>query len=77
MEFSMVVIDMAKTTVDLDGDRLAKAQRILGTSTIRETVDAALEQVIAEAARAEFVTLAASGVFAELLEPEIERKMWT
>lgn len=68
---------MAKTTVDLDNDHLSQAQAILGTTTIKETVDAALVKVIAESARADFVELAASGAFSELLDPEIEQKMWS
>lgn len=68
---------MAKTTVDINNEHLSKAQEVLGTSTIKETVDAALMRVIAESARSEFVELAASGAFSELLDPEVERKMWS
>ncbi|GAA4906334.1 Arc/MetJ family transcription regulator [Stackebrandtia albiflava] len=67
---------MAKTTVDLDPGRLAKVQEILGTSTIKETIDVALRRVVAESARKEFVEIAASGAFSELTDPEVERKMW-
>lgn len=68
---------MAKAMIDLDSDQLSKAREILGTSTITETVDAALTQVISSAAQAGFVELAASGAFAELVDPEVERGMWS
>jgi Arc/MetJ family transcription regulator len=68
---------MAKTTIDVDSQKVDKAQEILGTQTIRDTVDAALRHVIAAAARREFIEIAASGAFAELLDPEVERQMWS
>lgn len=68
---------MAKTTVDVDSEKIIKAQAILGTGTIKDTVDAALRQVIADAARRDFIVMAAAGVFAELLEPETERRIWS
>ena len=34
---------MARTIIDIDNDKLARAQRALRTSTKRETVNAALE----------------------------------
>ena len=38
---------MDKTSLVIDRDKVAEAKRILGTSTLAETVDAALEEVIA------------------------------
>ena len=38
---------MARTIIDLDEDKLARAQRALRTTTKRETVNAALELVAA------------------------------
>jgi Arc/MetJ family transcription regulator len=40
------VVPVAKTTVDIDADRLARVREILGTKTIRETIDAAFREVI-------------------------------
>jgi Arc/MetJ family transcription regulator len=40
-----------KTSLSIDRDKLAEVRKILGTSTIAETVDAALDEVIALAAR--------------------------
>ena len=40
-----------KTSLVIDRDKLAETREILGTKTIAETVDAALDEVIALAAR--------------------------
>jgi Arc/MetJ family transcription regulator len=39
-----------KTSMVIDRDKVARAREILGTSTIAETVDAALDEVIRVAA---------------------------
>jgi Arc/MetJ family transcription regulator len=41
-----------KTTVDIDTDLLAKARQILGTATIKDTVDRSFEAVIRQQALA-------------------------
>ena len=38
---------MAKHLVDIDEDKLATARQVLGTSTIKGTVDRALDEAIA------------------------------
>jgi len=40
-----------KTSLAIDREKLAEAREILGTRTIAETVDAALDEVVALAAR--------------------------
>jgi Arc/MetJ family transcription regulator len=67
---------MSKTTVDLDTEKLEQAKEVLHTTTIKETIDAALAQVVAAAGRREFIELARSGYFAELEDPASERRMW-
>lgn len=37
---------MRRTSLEIDDNRLARAQRVLGTSGIKETIDRALEEVI-------------------------------
>lgn len=37
---------MRRTTVEIDDDRLRRAQRVLGTSGIKDTIDRALEEVV-------------------------------
>lgn len=65
-----------KTTIEVDPTKIAQAQAILGTTTMRDTVDTALAQVITDAARRRFVELAAEGTFAELVTAEAERRIW-
>jgi Arc/MetJ family transcription regulator len=40
-----------RTTVELDPDRLAEVRAILGTSGIRDTIDAAFDRVVRQARR--------------------------
>lgn len=42
---------MHKTTLIVDDEKLRKARRILGTSGIRDTIDRALDEVLALEAR--------------------------
>jgi Arc/MetJ family transcription regulator len=67
---------MAKTSVDIDMDRLGQAKEILGTDTIRDTIDVAIREVIRRAATQNLVSLAESGAFAALLEPGAEERLW-
>jgi Arc/MetJ family transcription regulator len=67
---------MAKTSVDIDMAHLEQARAILGTSTIRETIDAAFREVIRVAAVRGLVDSAEGGAFAALLEPDAERALW-
>jgi len=52
---------MAKTVIDIDESLLAYAAELLGTSTKRATVEAALRAVTAERARARELDAIASG----------------
>jgi Arc/MetJ family transcription regulator len=55
---------MGKTLINVDDDLLAQAQLILGTTTKKDTVNAALREVVRREAAVEFLRLAAGGVFA-------------
>lgn len=48
---------MAKTSVDVDRDIAAQAAEVLGTSTLRETIDASLREVVAAQRRLELIEL--------------------
>ncbi len=54
---------MPKRLIDIDNDLLSRAQHILGTETMKETVNQALKEVVRREAAKDFVTLARSGVF--------------
>ena len=68
--------EMAKTSVDIDMEKLARVREILGTESIRETISAAFREVIRMAAVRDLVALGESGAFDFLLEPGAEERMW-
>ena len=67
---------MAKTSVEIDPEQLRRAREILGTETLRETIEAAFRHVIRVSAVQDLVALAADGAFSMLLEPDAEERMW-
>ena len=67
---------MAKTSVDIDTDKLDRVREILGTESIRETINAAFREVIRVAAVRDLVTLGEAGAFDFLLEPGAEEQVW-
>jgi Arc/MetJ family transcription regulator len=50
---------MAKTSVEVDQDIAREAAAILGTKTLRETIDAALREIVHAKRRLELVALLA------------------
>ena len=48
---------MSKTSLEIDRDIVAQAARILGTKTLRDTVDASLREIVNARRRLEFVSL--------------------
>jgi Arc/MetJ family transcription regulator len=50
---------MAKTSVEVDRDIADEAARILGTTTLRDTIDASLREVVNSRRRLELVALLA------------------
>lgn len=67
---------MAKTSVEIDLEKLNRTREILGTDSIRETIDAAFREVIRVAAVRDLVALADEGAFQALLEPGAEERLW-
>ena len=53
---------MAKTSVDLDMEKLDRVREILGTESVRETISAAFREVIRVAAVRDLVALGAKGL---------------
>ncbi|HVF06223.1 MAG TPA: type II toxin-antitoxin system VapB family antitoxin [Frankiaceae bacterium] len=67
---------MTKTLIDVDDSRLAEAERVLGTKTKKDTVNAALAEVIALAARRrDLARLAANGL-PDLADPAVTAAAW-
>jgi Arc/MetJ family transcription regulator len=71
---------MAKTVIDINEDVLALAAKVLGTRTKKDTVNAALQEIVAReqrlAALEELRRLAADGAYDDLLKPEFEQEAW-
>jgi Arc/MetJ family transcription regulator len=67
---------VAKTLIDVDEDLLRAAQAALGTTTKKETVNAALAQVAALAARRRDLERLCSGGLPDLADPEVTSTAW-
>jgi len=52
-----ILFAVAKTSVDVDQDIARKAAALLGTKTLRDTIDAALREVVDAKRRLELVAL--------------------
>jgi len=67
---------MAKTLVDVDEEQLAAAQEVLGTATKKDTINAALRQVTAMAARRRDLQRLVSGGLPDLADQDVMRAAW-
>ncbi len=67
---------MAKTLIDIDEDYLDAAQQVLGTATKKDTVNAALRQVAALAARRRDLHRLTSGSLPDLEDEDVMRAAW-
>lgn len=67
---------MTKRLIDMDDDKLKAVQTLLGTATLKATVNAALEEVLALGQRRR-VLLSERGVdLTELANPDARRAAW-
>jgi len=67
---------MAKTLIDIDDEYLAAAQQALGTTTKKDTVNAALREVAALAARRRDLHRLTSGGLPDLEDEDVMRAAW-
>ena len=67
---------MAKTLIDIDEEYLAAAQRVLGTDTKKDTVNAALREVTALAARRRDLQRLTSHGLPDLNDEDVMRAAW-
>lgn len=67
---------MTKKLIDIDDDLLVQAKEVLGTTTQRETVNRALDEVVRRSQRRQFMTLLKDGVLDDLADPEIMAGAW-
>jgi Arc/MetJ family transcription regulator len=67
---------MAKTLIDVDEEQLAAAQEVLKTATKKDTINAALRQVTALAARRRDLERLVADGLPDLADPEVMRAAW-
>ncbi|MGI8875619.1 MAG: type II toxin-antitoxin system VapB family antitoxin [Egibacteraceae bacterium] len=70
---------MVKRLVDIDDDVLEEARRVLGASTIKETVNTALEETVKAAWRRSITRedlQRAGELLQDLGDPEVMAKAW-
>lgn len=67
---------MTKTLIDVDDDLLAEAGKILGTSTKKDTVNQALDEIVKRQRREELIEWLTSEDAPDLLDPAIRRDAW-
>ena len=67
---------MTKTLVEIDDEYLAAAQQALGTATKKDTVNAALREVAALAARRRDLQRLTSGALPDLEDQDVMQAAW-
>jgi Arc/MetJ family transcription regulator len=70
------VVAVPKTLIDVDEQYLAAAQAALHTETKKDTVNAALREVAALAARRRDLQRLRSGALADLEDDNVMREAW-
>src|ERR1022692_521217 len=68
--------NVAKTLIDVNEEYLAAAQQVLHTATKKDTVNAALREVTALAARRRDLRRLASGGLPDLEDEDVMRAAW-
>jgi len=68
--------DVAKTLIDVNEEYLAAAQQVLHTQTKKDTVNAALREVTALAARRRDLQRLTSGGLPDLEDEDVMRAAW-
>lgn len=67
---------MPKTTVDVDQDKVSAAREILGTRTLKDTIDRALDEVLAQKATELLIRRLQTMDGLELGDPEVLKSAW-
>lgn len=73
---SYILINMSKTSIEIDERKLDAAKHILQTRTKRDTVDAALDQIIARDRRERFIRRLETMDGLDLDDPEVMEGAW-
>ena len=67
---------MRKTSVDIDDDLIEQVRSVLGTSSIKETIDSALREVLRVDARRQEVQALVTMDGMDLADNDIMAKAW-
>lgn len=67
---------MSTTQIDLDQGLLAKAAKVLGTKTKKDTVNQALRRVVEDEIRRRHIDELAAGALPDLADTEIMSSAW-
>jgi Arc/MetJ family transcription regulator len=68
--------DMTKRLIDVDDEKLAAVKRELGTSTLKETVDTAFDEVLSLVERRRQLLATRDIDFSELADDARRRELW-
>ena len=74
--WSRYIADVTKRLVDIDDEVLDQAREVLGTATIKATVNQALADAVALAARRRHLRRLESNGLPDLLDPEVQASAW-
>lgn len=67
---------MSRTLIDVDDDLLTRAARALGTATKKDTVNAALAEVVKAELRRRHLDHLEAGGLPDLSDPEVMDRAW-
>ncbi len=67
---------MTRTLIDTNDELLERARAVLGTGTKKDTVNAALAQVVALDARRQFLDDARAGALADATDDMVMDRAW-
>lgn len=65
-----------KTSFEIDPEKVDAAKRVLGTKTMTETVDAALDEIAKRGGREKLLELLSTPGLLELDNPEVMKGAW-
>lgn len=67
---------MSRALIDVDDDMLARAAAVLGTGTKKDTVNAALVEVVKAELRRRHLARLAGGGLPDLSDPDVMSQAW-
>jgi Arc/MetJ family transcription regulator len=72
----VITVAKRKTSFEVDPEKVAAAKEILGTKTLTDTVDAALEEIVKRKQRERLIELLFDSDGLELDDPEVMKSAW-